>query len=68
VLAEAEHLITADGFLRAVASAIENPGGVQQGWDGTRFVTVRQGIVSLVAPVLGIPEAEVRLPKAGKIW
>jgi hypothetical protein len=68
LLAEADELLTTNGYLHWIANAIENPGGIQEPEEQTYFHQARSKLVQLVSQAIGIEVSEVHLPKAAKRW
>jgi len=67
LLAEADELLTADGYLRMVANAIENPGGVTNLEQRAYFQQVRERLIQFVAKSIGVDAAVIALPKAPRV-
>jgi hypothetical protein len=65
LLAEADELLTADGYLRMVATAIENPGARPK--QRAYFEQVKTRLIQLVAESIGVNAAAIALPKAPKV-
>lgn len=68
LLAEADELLTTDGYLHWIANAIENPGGIQEPEERAYFHQARSKVIQLVSEAISIGVSEVRLPKAAKRW
>ncbi len=68
VLAEADELVTDDGYLQCVANRIENPGGIQESETRAYFEGVRRTLVELVSGTVGIDARDVCIPKAPRNW
>lgn len=67
VLAQADNLVTADGYLRETASGIANPGAAQRELVDY-FTAARSKIVTAAATVTSMDERLIVIPKAEKQW
>ena len=68
LLAEADELVTDDGYFRYLVNAIENAGVHPDDEKREHFLRVQQELKQILAGAIGISASEVKLPEAPKKW